>query len=106
MTVVSGKFKPGFDPRRQPGGRPKLAFEATKIAREKCPHALERLAELMDSEDERVAVMACNSILDRGLGKPMQQVKKTVTHVKRSPRELSLEEIEKRIAELAEGAMQ
>jgi hypothetical protein len=34
------------------------------------PYAVGRLIELMDSEDERVAVVACNAILDRGLGKP------------------------------------
>jgi hypothetical protein len=51
-------------------------------------------------------VAACRELLDRGFGKPMQQVKKTVTHVKRSPRELSLEEIEKRLAELTQEAVQ
>ena len=30
---------------------------------------MRRLIELMDSEDERVAAVACNSILDRALGK-------------------------------------
>jgi hypothetical protein len=38
---------------------------AMKLAREAAPDAVRRLIELMNSEDERVAVVACNSILDR-----------------------------------------
>jgi len=30
----------------------------------------ERLGELVESEDERVAAVACNAILDRAFGKP------------------------------------
>jgi hypothetical protein len=40
-----------------------------KLARQAAPYAVCRLIELMDSEDERVAAVACNSILDRALGK-------------------------------------
>jgi hypothetical protein len=29
-----------------------------------------RLSELMESEDERVAAVACNSVLDRAYGRP------------------------------------
>jgi hypothetical protein len=31
---------------------------------------MQRLIWLMDSEDERVAAVACNSVLDRAFGKP------------------------------------
>jgi hypothetical protein len=41
-----------------------------RLARQAAPHAILRLIELMDSEDERVAAVACNSILDRAFGKP------------------------------------
>jgi hypothetical protein len=41
-----------------------------KLARHAAPYAVRRLIELMDSEDERVVAVACNSILDRALGKP------------------------------------
>ena len=41
-----------------------------KLARQAAPDAVRRLIELMNSEDERVAAVACNSILDRALGKP------------------------------------
>jgi predicted unusual protein kinase regulating ubiquinone biosynthesis (AarF/ABC1/UbiB family) len=41
-----------------------------KLARLAAPYAIHRLIQLMDSEDERVAAVACNSILDRAFGKP------------------------------------
>lgn len=93
----NGKFTKGW----KGGGRPAIASEVRRAAQEKGTRCIERLSEIAESNDLPAAVAACKAILDRGFGKPMQQVKKTVTHVKRSPRELSLEEIEKRIAELA-----
>ena len=44
--------------------------EAVRLARQAAPYAVRRLIALMDSEDERVAAVACNSILDRAFGKP------------------------------------
>jgi len=42
-----------------------------KLARDAAPpDAVRRLIELMDSRDERVSVVACNSLLDRAFGKP------------------------------------
>jgi len=32
--------------------------------------AVERLGELMESEDERVAAVACSAVLDRAFGRP------------------------------------
>ena len=43
---------------------------AIKLAQRAAPQAIRRLIKLMDSEDERVAAVACNSILDRAFGKP------------------------------------
>jgi hypothetical protein len=43
---------------------------AMKLARLAAPYAVHRLIQLMDSQDERVAAVACNSILDRAFGKP------------------------------------
>jgi hypothetical protein len=43
---------------------------AMKLAQEAAPDAVRRLIELMNSEDERVAAVACNAILDRAFGKP------------------------------------
>src|SRR5690242_15376580 len=46
-------------------------FEALRLAREAGPEAIRKLIELMrTSKDERVVAVACNSLLDRGYGKP------------------------------------
>ena len=42
--------------------------EAVRLARQAAPYAVQRL--LMGSDDERVAAVACNSILDRAFGRP------------------------------------
>ena len=83
-----------------PGGRPKVDPGVREALRAKTPRAVERLGELLESEDEEVALKAAIHVLDRNLGKPMQSVKKTVTHVKKSPRDLTLEELEQRLTEL------
>ena len=44
--------------------------EAVRLARQAAPYALQRLIQLMDSDDERVATVACNSVLDRAFGRP------------------------------------
>ena len=40
------------------------------LARQAAPDAMRRLIELMRSEDERVASVACNAVLERAWGKP------------------------------------
>jgi HEAT repeat protein len=57
-----------------PGGRPKENAEVKALARTHCRTAVEKLAALMESEDEKTRIAACNSILDRGLGKPAQAI--------------------------------
>jgi len=51
-------------------GHSRLYGEAVRLARELSLRAVQRLGELMESEDERVSVVACNSLLDRAFGKP------------------------------------
>jgi hypothetical protein len=53
-----------------PGGQTADFGEALRLARQAAPDAVRRLIELMDSDDGRVAAVACNAILDRALGKP------------------------------------
>lgn len=65
-------WKPGQS--GNPGGRPKENAEVKALARTHCVTAVEKLAALMDSHDEKTRIAACNSILDRGLGKPAQVV--------------------------------
>jgi hypothetical protein len=55
---------------RNPTGKGGLWREAQRIAREKSPEAARRLAELMDSSDERVALMAADKVLTWAWGKP------------------------------------
>jgi len=68
-------WKPGVS--GNPSGRPKGWAEIQALARVHAPHAVERLAELVDSADEKVAVAAAQAILDRGYGKPRQALEVT-----------------------------
>jgi hypothetical protein len=65
-------FKPGQS--GNPSGRPPQVLEVIKIARDNCPKAIKRIVALMASDDERVALQAAESLLNRGLGKPVQAV--------------------------------
>jgi hypothetical protein len=53
-----------------PGGHSGLYGEAVKLARGLSLRAVQRLGELMESEDERVSVVACNAVLNRAFGTP------------------------------------
>ncbi len=57
-----------------PGGRPKEVAEVRELAKKHGPAAIERLKTLMNSENERTAVAACQVLLDRGYGKPHASV--------------------------------
>jgi hypothetical protein len=53
-------------------------LSAWAASRQHGPDAIERLVELMSSENERVALSAAQALLDRGFGKPQQSVDATV----------------------------
>lgn len=68
-------FQPGQS--GNPGGRPKDDEETREVkvlARQHSKAAILKLAEWMNSENPKASVAACNSILDRGFGKPAQAV--------------------------------
>jgi hypothetical protein len=67
-ALAANIWKPGRS--GNPTGNSGLYGETVRLARQPAPDAIRRLIELMRSEDERVAAAACNSILDRALGKP------------------------------------
>lgn len=69
---ITMAFEPGKS--GNPGGRPKENNEVKRLARTHAVDALNRLVELMASEDERIAVSASNSVLDRAFGKPAQAI--------------------------------
>ena len=61
-------WKPGQS--GNPGGQTVEYGQVIGLARSLSVRAMERLGELMESPDERVATVACNAILDRAFGKP------------------------------------
>lgn len=63
-------FQPGVS--GNPSGRPKEATEVKALARSHSKAAVKKLVALMDSDDEKTALAAANSVLDRGIGKPAQ----------------------------------
>ena len=72
-----GKRRGGSWKKGQSGnlsGRPKDVFKIAAMARELSVECLEELAKLMRSTETppQAKIAAINSILDRGLGKPMQ----------------------------------
>jgi hypothetical protein len=66
-----GRWVPGTS--GNPGGRPKPPDGLRTRLAELSPRAVERLAELLDSDDERVRLEAAKTILDRDLGRPAIQ---------------------------------
>src|SRR5256885_919773 len=67
-AFLDHRWKPGES--GNPTGHTAAYGEVVKLAHQLSVRAVERLAELMESEDERVAAVACGAILDRAFGKP------------------------------------
>ena len=60
-----------------PSGRPKRTMEEKELieaCKAKAPAAVRRLAKLMNSDNESVALRASIAILERAYGKPRQEV--------------------------------
>ena len=53
-----------------PGGRTKQFAQCQRLCREASPDAARRLIELIQSEDERVALMAADKVFERAWGRP------------------------------------
>ena len=66
-----GQFEKGIS--GNPGGRPRVSFEVRELAQSKAPRAFQRLVELMESKNDRVAMAASNAVLDRAYGKPVPE---------------------------------
>ena len=71
-----GHWLPGRS--ANPGGRPGIPDVIKATLRELSPRAVERLGELLDSDDERIQLEAAKAILDRHLGRPAIQADLTV----------------------------
>jgi hypothetical protein len=63
-------WKPGES--GNPNGRPKKSLDIAAIAREQSEEAMRKIAKLMKSDDEKIALAAANAVLDRAIGKPTQ----------------------------------
>jgi hypothetical protein len=63
-----------------PGGRNGTYWETVKLARDASPEAMQKLIALMSSDDERVASVAANGVLDRAWGKPKDYDPKEATN--------------------------
>ena len=74
MTNPTGKggFQKGQS--GNPGGRSKLPADIREAFKAKAPQALEVLTRCLQSDDDRIAMMAAQAILDRGYGKPTQSI--------------------------------
>ena len=57
-----------------PGGRPKANIEVKAAIQERGQEMVDRLFELMASEDERIALGATGELFDRGYGKAPQSM--------------------------------
>ena len=66
------QFQPGKS--GNPGGRSRIIAEVRALAQKQAPDAIARLVELMHCDQPTVAVRACEAILDRAIGRPMQAV--------------------------------
>lgn len=59
-----------------PGGRKRTDQDLQALIRSYCPAAIQALADIVRTgTNERARVMAANSLLDRGYGKPVQTIK-------------------------------
>lgn len=57
-----------------PGGRPKENNEIKELARAHSVEAFERICEMAQCADHKIALPACKEILDRAYGKPAQAI--------------------------------
>jgi hypothetical protein len=71
-----GRFRPGTT--GNAGGRPSLPQDVREALEAGSLRAAQRLVQLLDSEDERVAAMAANSLFDRLYGRPTQSLDASV----------------------------
>jgi hypothetical protein len=65
-------FKPGES--GNPSGRPAVSEAFKRKAREEAYRALEVLIAAMDDEDVKVRIQAAGMVIDRGFGKPIQDL--------------------------------
>jgi hypothetical protein len=78
----NGQLLPGFT--ANPSGRPKVVGEIRELARQHAPAAFKRICDLVESDDERIALAASQEILNRAYGRPVQAVESKIEKVSMS----------------------
>lgn len=75
-----------------PGGKPAVVARVRYLARKYSEDAIKELHRLaLQSEDDRVRLSACQLLLERGLGKPVEEVREEderVVNMSLTPEEL------------------
>lgn len=69
---MNGRFSKGIS--GNPSGRPKQNAETMEILKSVLPDAARKLVELLNSDNEKIALQAALAIFDRVQGKPVQAV--------------------------------
>jgi hypothetical protein len=101
-ALAANIWRPGQS--GNPSGNSGTYGEVVKLARLLSVRAIERLGELVESTDERVAAVACQAILDRAFGRPRPTIEKQETLEDRIEA-MSPEERRARLRELTEKAL-
>lgn len=73
-ALAANLWRPGQS--GNPRGHSAEYGEVMRLARALSVRAVERLGELLESDDERVVAVAANAILDRAFGKPRPSAEK------------------------------
>jgi hypothetical protein len=70
--ISSGSWRPGQS--GNPNGRPKPIVDIAALARKHGPRCIEVAARLLSSKDEKMRLAAAIALLDRGFGRPKQEI--------------------------------
>jgi hypothetical protein len=70
MAKTKTSFKPGKSGNL--GGRPKASYDVQELARSYTLDAINKLVEHMNGDNAQVSLRACEILLERGYGKPIQ----------------------------------
>lgn len=92
QQLVPYHWKPGQS--GNPGGRPRIESEVRRLAQENSPVAMTRLIEIAaKSRDERAAIIASQTILDRAFGPAKEPPPEDVTRDKPDLEELGTKDL-------------
>ena len=97
-------WKPGQS--GNPSGKGGALRDAQRLAQQSTPHAIKRLVDMLDSKDDRVVVVAANSLWEKAGGKVMEDNPERETGKRVDLSRLSLPELQFLLKLVRSGAMQ